>query len=143
DFNENDKWSLFHSFGFDFSVWEMYGALLRGGEVNIVSGERTKDIKLFARLLKEEGITVLNLTPSAFHKLSEEVQESSIDLSHIKHIIFGGEELKFDKLKYWKKILPQTKLINMYGITETTVHVTYKEVIEEDIERNISNIGRP
>jgi len=142
DFDENDKWSLFHSFGFDFSVWEMYGALLRGGEAVVISKEDSQDMSRFARTLKENGITVLNQTPSAFYKLSEEVQDTGMDLSFLKYLIFGGEELRFDKIAYWKSRFPRTRMINMYGITETTVHVTYKEIENEDLQANLSNIGR-
>ncbi len=58
-------------------------------------------------------------------------------------MIFGGEALYPGALREWKKVHPDVRLINMYGITETTVHVTWKEIADEDIDRNVSNIGRP
>jgi len=145
DFNNRDTWTLFHSYCFDFSVWEMYGALLYGGKLVIISKMVSKDPQRYLQILEKQGVTVLNQTPMAFYNLVNEA------LSHwqrekklaLKYVIFGGETLKPIKLKKWKEKYPQVKLINMFGITETTVHVTYKEITEEEIERNISNIGKP
>ena len=143
DFGEKDIWTMFHSFCFDFSVWEMYGALLYGGKLVIVPNLTAKDPKEYLRLLKKEGVTVLNQTPSAFYRLAqEEVNRKGKKLS-IRYVIFGGEALKPILLKTWKEKYPDTKLVNMYGITETTVHVTYKEIGWNEIEKDISNIGKP
>ncbi len=143
DFNQNDVWTMFHSYCFDFSVWEMYGALFYGGRLVIVPESIAQDSKEFLCLLKKENVTVLNQTPSAFYNLSNEEIKINDKEIVIRYIIFGGEELKPRKLKEWKDKYPDSKLINMYGITETTVHVTYKEITEEDIEKGISNIGKP
>src|SRR5690606_25358298 len=66
DFGSEDVWSMFHSYNFDFSVWEMYGALLFGGKLVLVPSSFTKDPVLFSELIDQEGITVLNQTPSSF-----------------------------------------------------------------------------
>ncbi|MCP4727920.1 MAG: amino acid adenylation domain-containing protein, partial [bacterium] len=143
DFNEKDVWTMFHSCCFDFSVWEMYGALLYGGKLIVVPKMVAMDPESYLKLLKEEEATVLNQTPSAFYNLiNEELKHKESDLK-IRYIIFGGEALKPVKLKEWREKYPETKLINMYGITETTVHVTYKEIGDTEIAFNISNIGRP
>ncbi|WP_066503439.1 amino acid adenylation domain-containing protein [Abyssisolibacter fermentans] len=143
DFDENDVWTMFHSYCFDFSVWEMYGALLFGGKLVIVPKETAVNPKEFLELLQSERVTVLNQTPSAFYNLiNEDEKHQRMDLA-IRYIIFGGEALNPNKLINWKNRYPNTKLINMYGITETTVHVTYKEITDEDIRNGISNIGKP
>lgn len=143
DFNDNDIWTMFHSFCFDFSVWEMYGALLYGGKLVIVSKIIAQDTRRFLKLLKKENITILNQVPSTFLNLIyEEIKLEKKELK-IRYVIFGGEALKPIILKQWVKKYPETRLINMYGITETTVHVTFKEITIEDISLNISNIGRP
>ncbi|WP_062060637.1 non-ribosomal peptide synthetase [Aquimarina longa] len=141
DFNEQDVWTLFHSFCFDFSVWEIFGALLFGGRLVIVPKDTTKDVIAYSRLLKEEKVTVLNQTPKSFYVLQDELLE---DVSKIvlRYVIFGGEALNPIQLQQWKAILPDCKLINMYGITETTVHVTYKELTKEDVTRSTSTIGK-
>ncbi|MBD3919136.1 amino acid adenylation domain-containing protein [Paenibacillus sp. PR3] len=143
DFSEADVWTMFHSYCFDFSVWEMYGALLFGGKLVIVSKEAAKDTQQFLELLVRERVTVLNQTPSAFSNLIH--MDSALNHAglSLRYVIFGGEMLKPAMLKPWKAKYPQTKLINMYGITETTVHVTYKEIGEAEINSNTSNIGKP
>jgi amino acid adenylation domain-containing protein len=141
DFNENDVWSLFHSYCFDFSVWEIFGALLFGGKLIIVSDLITKDPFEFIKLIIEEGITVLNQTPSAFINLMNSANKNDVNFK-LRYIIFGGEALYPKNLEKWFYQFPNIKFINMYGITETTVHVTYKEITESDIISNISNIGK-
>ncbi|MDQ0273979.1 non-ribosomal peptide synthetase, partial [Cytobacillus purgationiresistens] len=141
-FSNKDVWTLFHSFSFDFSVWEMYGALLHGGTCIIVPKETAQDPKAFLNLLKTEKVTVLNQTPAAFTHLIEEVREGKeVNLS-LRYIIFGGEALKPAMLLPWKQLYPHTKLINMYGITETTVHVTHKEITLNNMSDNSSYIGK-
>lgn len=142
DFSEHDVWTMYHSHCFDFSVWEMYGALLFGAKLILVDSETTKDTTRFIRLLKEQGVTVLNQTPSAFYNLSNELAEDGYHDFNLRYVIFAGEALKVSRLKAWKTAYPDTKLINMYGITETTVHVTYKEITQEDIAENVNVIGR-
>ncbi|WP_345027411.1 amino acid adenylation domain-containing protein [Flavivirga jejuensis] len=141
DFNEQDVWTMFHSFCFDFSVWEMYGALLYGGKLIVVPEKTTKNPSAFAQLLFEKKVTVLNQTPGAFYLL-QELYLSTYSATDIRYIIFGGEALSPLKLQEWYKIHPQSKLINMYGITETTVHVTFKRIQEAEINSGISNIGK-
>lgn len=143
DFSATDRWTLFHSFCFDFSVWEMYGPLLYGGACYILTKEQAGNTHLFAKLLQDEKITVLNQTPSAFYQLIQESQEQAQSYPNLRYIIFGGEALNPSKVRSWREEHPNTRLINMYGITETTVHVTYKELLEEDLDKAQSNIGRP
>ncbi|WP_438498510.1 non-ribosomal peptide synthetase, partial [Paenibacillus sp. IHBB 3054] len=143
DFNERDVWTLFHSYCFDFSVWEMYGALLYGGKLVVVPLMTARDPEQMVRLLRQERVTVLNQTPSAFCALSErEMEEADAELC-VRAVIFGGEALAPGQLREWRRKYPHTELINMYGITETTVHVTYKKLTEVEITSGISNIGKP
>ncbi|MCP5048565.1 MAG: amino acid adenylation domain-containing protein, partial [bacterium] len=143
DFNDDDVWSLFHSFSFDFSVWEMYGALLYGGRLVIIPPMTARNPGEFLDILKRMKATVLNQTPSAFYRLVEEELKHPDKELNIRYVIFGGEALKPGKLAAWRKKYPAVKLVNMYGITETTVHVTYKEIRQKEIDSGISNIGRP
>ena len=146
EFTQHDVWTIFHSFCFDFSVWEMFGALLYGGRALIVPRTLARDSMKFLEILKKEKVTVLNQTPSAFYNLIDmellETQKESTELS-IRYIIFGGEALTVSRLKEWRKRYSEGKHINMYGITETTVHVTFKEIKDSEIEAGVSNIGKP
>src|SRR5690606_6074334 len=123
-FNEHDVWTLFHSYAFDFSVWEIWGALLHGGRLVIVPYWMSRSPDAFYQLLIDENVTILNQTPSAFSQLISIDQQQAQSLN-LRCIIFGGEALDFMALQQWVKQHPlaQTRLINMYGITETTVHV--------------------
>lgn len=140
DFKEKDVWLLFHSYGFDFSVWEMYGATLFGGKLIVVPSETMKDNGRLIDLIEKEGVTVLNQVPSSFYSLLQ-TDYAQRKLS-VRYLIFGGEELDPRRLTAWIDHFPETKMINMYGITETTVHVTYRELGRKEIERGISDIGR-
>ncbi|MCY9080205.1 non-ribosomal peptide synthetase [Bacillus inaquosorum] len=141
-FGHEDVWTFFHSYCFDFSVWEMFGALLNGSTLVVVSKETARDPHAFRLLLKKERVTVLNQTPTAFYGLMHEDQNHT-DRLNIRYVIFGGEALQPGMLQSWNKKYPHTDLINMYGITETTVHVTFKKLSAADIAKNKSNIGRP
>ncbi|MCY9264016.1 amino acid adenylation domain-containing protein [Bacillus haynesii] len=141
-FGSQDVWTLFHSYCFDFSVWEIFGALLHGGKIVIVPKETARDPHAYRLLLQKEGVTVLNQTPTAFRGLIDE------DLRHpdrlqLRYVIFGGEALQPGMLMKWNEKYPETDLINMYGITEITVHATYKKLTRTDMKHNKSNIGKP
>lgn len=143
DFSDKDIWTMFHSVAFDFSVWEMYGALLYGGKLVLVPEDIAKSPLEFLNLLRKEKVTVLNQTPTFFYNLLDcELKNKDKDLC-VRYIIYGGEALKPNLVKAWKDKYEFTKLINMYGITETTVHVTYKELSNDDMEKCDSNIGKP
>ncbi len=102
-----------------------------------------RDTRRYLQVLKEEKVTILNQTPTAFYNLMGlELKNPKRELN-LRYIIFGGEALAPGRLRDWKSRYPGTKLINMYGITETTVHVTFKEITDIDIETNKSNIGKP
>lgn len=142
EFYDSDIWTMFHSPCFDFSVWEIYGALLYGGKLVIIQQEIARDTEKFLEMLKTEGVTVLNQIPSAFYNLIQEEKNFEENRLNLRYVIFGGEALNPLLLREWKEKYPKTKLINMYGITETTVHVTYKELTDEDVNNNVSNIGK-
>ncbi|NDA90313.1 MAG: amino acid adenylation domain-containing protein, partial [Alphaproteobacteria bacterium] len=144
-FSSKDVWTLFHSYVFDFSVWEIWGALIYGGRLIIPSYEQTRDLHLFYELCKEQQVTILNQTPSAFYQFTNiaVTKDISNKLTTLNYVIFGGEALNISQLKPWFSYYDynQPKLINMYGITETTVHVTYRLIGEQDLGEN-SYIGK-
>lgn len=144
-FGPADVWTLFHSVAFDFSVWELWGALFYGGRLVVVPFGLSRTPDAFRRLLGTEGITVLNQTPSAFKQLIR-ADEAAVDCAplQLRYVIFGGEALDLKSLKSWfdRHGDAHPRLINMYGITETTVHVTYRPIGAADLDAG-SVIGVP
>ncbi|MBA2673703.1 non-ribosomal peptide synthetase, partial [Ramlibacter sp.] len=144
-FDSADVWTLFHSYAFDFSVWEIWGALLHGGRLVVVPHLVTRSPEQFLDLLVQEKVTVLNQTPSAFQQLVQADQGVDAKLA-LKHVIFGGEALNRATLAPWfaKHGDGTPRLVNMYGITETTVHVTW-HVLDRDNDNDTAPgaIGRP
>lgn len=141
DFGPLDVWTLFHSHTFDFSVWEMWGSLANGGRLVIVPYVVSRSPDTFLDFLRRYQVTVLNQTPSAFLEL----QPMSPAGLALRYIIFGGEALDPSAIQPWltQLVAHGTQFINMYGITETTVHVTWHIVGRNDGEGNRSPIGRP
>jgi amino acid adenylation domain-containing protein len=143
-FGEHDVWTLFHSYAFDFSLWELWGALRYGGRVVIVPQWVARSPESFRELLSETGVTVLNQTPSAFRQLIEADAASNSPL-RLRLVICGGETLEPRMLALWfeRHGDASPRLVNMYGITETTVHVTHHPLSRADLARRSSVIGRP
>jgi len=145
-FGSDDVWTMFHSFAFDFSVWEIWGALFHGGRLIIVPQDITRSTADFYRLLEQEKVTVLNQTPTAFTQLAIIGAEQGVPLS-LRYVVFGGEALNLKSLSSWIEQYGDStpQLINMYGITETTVHTSFKRITWENIEQDgeASLIGVP
>ncbi len=148
-FSPDDAWIAAHSFCFDFSVWEMYGALLYGGRLVIAKSEETRDPEALLDLIRKHRATVLNQTPAAFYNLIDaelKQPEHRLD-SHLRYVIFGGDKLNPAYLKPWADLYSpeRIELINMYGITETTVHVSFGPLKRRDIDgaSGVSPIGSP
>ncbi len=144
NFGPSDVWTMFHSYAFDFSVWEMWGALLYGGRLLVVPYWLSRNPEAFYRLVAEAKVTVLNQTPSAFRQFMRVDEERAAQLS-LRVVVFGGEALDLGSLRGWveKHGANEPQLINMYGITETTVHATYRRLSAAEIEQAAGSvIGR-
>ncbi|KQX34533.1 amino acid adenylation domain-containing protein [Variovorax sp. Root434] len=141
-FGPKDVWTMFHSYAFDFSVWEIFGALCTGGKLVVVPFWVSRSPEDVLQLLRSERVTVLNQTPSAFGQLISLPQAYQEPLS-LRVVIFGGEALDPQRLRQWIEHHDDDspQLINMYGITETTVHVTYRRITAADLEGQRSPVG--
>ncbi|MBK8256285.1 MAG: amino acid adenylation domain-containing protein [Polyangiaceae bacterium] len=145
-FGPSDVWTFFHSVAFDFSVWEIWGALMFGGRLVVVPYNVTRSPEDFRRLVGAEKVTILNQTPSAFRQFVDADALVGESLPALREVIFGGEALDLESLRpFWDRHGDkQPRLVNMYGITETTVFVTYRPLSRADLEsRATSNIGIP
>jgi amino acid adenylation domain-containing protein len=144
-FTSSDRWALFHSTAFDFSVWEIWGAIASGAELVVLSYWAVRTPGEYLRVVRDRGVTVLNQTPTAFVGLSAAALRLGCELPALRYVIFGGEKVKPATLRAWagRFGLEKPRLINMYGITETTVHATFHQLTLQDLAGTESVIGRP
>jgi amino acid adenylation domain-containing protein len=145
DFDPEDRWSVSHSFAFDFSVWELWGPLITGASACVADAATVKDQPRFHRWLRDNCITVLSQTPSAFLALDlADAQQEEGSLESLRYVVFGGEALDVNRLRGWRERHKPGKpaLVNMYGITEITVHATFHEITEGDLATGHNTIGR-
>ena len=144
-FGERDVWTLFHSYAFDFSVWELWGALAHGGRLVVVPYLTSRSPADFLALLRRERVTVLNQTPSAFRTLVAADEEAGAGDLALRVVVFGGEAVDLTSVaRWWQRHDPTApQLVNMYGITETTVHVTYQPLRPEESAGRGNPIGVP
>ncbi|MEM7252601.1 MAG: amino acid adenylation domain-containing protein, partial [Pseudomonadota bacterium] len=140
----DDVFSLAHSIAFDFSVWELWGALLFGGRCVVVDHDTVRDPQAFARDIREHGVSILSQTPSAFYELQDALTAQSRPPA-LRRVVFGGEALTTTRLRPWFAHFGDDErcFVNMYGITETTVHVTASTITADDAMQGRDSIGRP
>jgi tyrocidine synthetase-3 len=147
DFTNDDVWVLCHSIHFDFSVWEVFCPLVYGAKLVIPTEECRKDFKQLTALIFKHKVSIINQTPQSFRLLNEFILNYETNLDSLRYVIFGGDKLDATFLKKWCSYYAtdKVKLINMYGITETTVHVSFYKITEEDIYNSFgkSIIGKP
>lgn len=144
DFSGDDRWLLFHSLSFDFSVWEIWGAFSTGAELVVLPHWAARTPEQYLAVIIDRGVTVINQTPTAFLALTEAAVRGGRDVSGLRYVIFGGEKLTAPMLRPWAKAfgLDRPRLVNGYGITETTVFTTFEEITEAYLAQDASIIGR-
>ncbi|SKO28751.1 Probable non-ribosomal peptide synthetase [Mycobacteroides abscessus subsp. abscessus] len=139
-------WTQCHSLAFDYSVWEIWGALLYGGRLLVVPDAVVRSPEELHALLVSEEVSVLSQTPSAFYALqtADALQPEMGQQLKLQTVVFGGEALEPQRLSSWFDSHPGLpRMINMYGITETTVHASFREIDDGDVDSNSSPIGVP
>jgi amino acid adenylation domain-containing protein len=143
-FGPQDVWTWFHSVAFDFSVWEIWGCLLTGGRLVLVPENVRHSPEEFCALMAAQRVTVLNQTPSSFAHVLEAASRRPTRLP-LRLVIFGGEPLDTVSLLRWFDIHPEPAcgMVNMFGITETTVHVTAQKITRELAAIGSKSVGHP
>ncbi|MFO7166335.1 MAG: amino acid adenylation domain-containing protein, partial [Mycolicibacterium hassiacum] len=137
-------WSQWHSYSFDVSVCEIWGALLGGGRLVVVPEDVTRSPDRFRELLARESVTVLSQTPSAFYALQNSDLQCAASELNLDAVLFAGEALEPPRLRTWFERHPDTpRLLNLYGTTETTVHASIRQIVETDTAHTASPVGVP
>ncbi|MEU5027735.1 amino acid adenylation domain-containing protein [Streptomyces milbemycinicus] len=142
-FGPDDVWVLAHSYAFDFSVWEIFGCLVHGGRLVVPDGDELRDPRRMAELVRRHQVTVLNQTPGMFAQLVRVTDTEERRMASLRYVILGGARFAPATLGDWPAGHPGAEVVNMYGITETTVHVTARTITAEDISADRSPIGTP
>ncbi|KXV62466.1 hypothetical protein AD948_00040, partial [Acetobacter senegalensis] len=138
ELGSDDAIPMFHSYAFDVSVWEIFNALVWGGRLVMVPYWTARDATAFHALLRQEHVTLLNQTPSAFIPLMQVDLEAPDKMNSVRGIVFAGEKLELPTLRAWMEArgVAAPRLVNMYGITEITVHATYRVITLDDVNRD-------
>ncbi|WP_017593866.1 non-ribosomal peptide synthetase [Nocardiopsis potens] len=145
-FGPSDVWTMFHEFTFDVSVWEIWGALSTGGRLVTMPKEVTRSPEEFLSLVRETGTTVLSQTPSAFRNLVEaDAAAAEQEEPALRHVLLAGEAVDMAAVGQWFERHGDSRpeVANLYGITETTVHSTYRRLRAADVGASSSPIGVP
>ncbi|MFD3471892.1 amino acid adenylation domain-containing protein [Streptomyces sp. NPDC058682] len=143
-FGDRDVWLNAHSFAFDASVWEFYGALLHGGRLVMPDSATLRDPDALAEVVVRERVTMLTLSPTAFESFRDSTIASEHDMTTLRHLVLCAEALSFASLRSWFEYIGDgpTRTCNMFGITETTVHSTYLPLSRADVRDSRRRIGR-
>src|SRR5262249_57429550 len=128
------------AFSFDASAWEFFWPLVTGGTLVMARPYLEKDGEYMVRTLREKRVTILQLVPSLLRVLVE--QDGFDECTSLRHVYCGGEALPSALCERFFERLPGAKLTNVYGPTETTMHVTTWECRRGETARIVS-IGRP
>ncbi|MFE9558720.1 amino acid adenylation domain-containing protein [Streptomyces sp. NPDC006703] len=141
-FSAEDVWTLFHSYCFDFSVWEMWGALATGATLVLVPAETALSPRATVELLAREHVTVMSVVPSVFRFLTAAVRRMPEAAVVLRRVIFGGEAVDIADIRSWREALePRCEFVNTYGITETTVFVSTRTLLDEELDREEPGAG--
>ncbi|WP_328556881.1 MULTISPECIES: amino acid adenylation domain-containing protein [unclassified Streptomyces] len=142
--DEDDVWTMFHSYSFDFSVWEIWGALLSGATLVIVPHAVAASPQATLDLLARERVTVMNVVPSVFRHLVRAARKGEAVPRSLRYVIFGGESIDVRDVRSWRELLGRdTRFVNTYGLTEATVFVTYRALTDRELDAEAPQEARP
>ncbi|MEL6685089.1 MAG: amino acid adenylation domain-containing protein, partial [Pseudomonadota bacterium] len=132
DFDSRDVWAAFHAYSFDFSVWEIFGALISGGEVVMVPYLTSRDPKAMTKLLRDCGVSIFCQTPTAFHQILPELLKEPAAAYRLRHLFLGAEVIDLSSLDPIWTHFKDLQVHNLYGPTEATVFVTHHTISQSD-----------
>ena len=125
---------------FDASTWEVWGALLNGAKLLIVTQDELLDPVAFGALLDKESASILQLTAGLFHQYAEALASN---FSKLNYLLFGGDKANLTTVAQVFCNSRPRHLVHTYGPTETTTFTTTFEVGQSIAEAHVLPIGRP
>ncbi len=142
----NDSTALLASYAFDLGYTSLWGSLLNGATLHVVSDELRKDADMLASYISENSISWLKLTPSLFYLLvSVSTRDQSRSFPALRLILIGGEAIRYQDVESFRKVNPNTVFVNHYGPTEATIGciVNCEDNGAFDTDERGSIIGKP
>ncbi|AFZ17607.1 non-ribosomal peptide synthetase [Allocoleopsis franciscana] len=131
------------SLNFVDSVWEIFGPLLQGVRIVIVSDQVLKDPQQFVETLADNAVTRLVLVPSLLRVLLDTASDLQKRLPKLKLWVTSGEALSVDLLQKFRQIMSHRTLLNLYGSSEVSADVTCYSISPQDKAPSHVSIGRP
>ena len=139
EFSSKDSWLFYHSYSTDFSIWEIFGCLLNGGNLILLSEDETEDSTSYVRSMNHYGVTIFGQTSSKFY----DFVDADIEVPSLRYVILNGKVRRTAKVREWSKKNRKVNLFKIYGYTETTVFTTFKRLAWDSMDCSLNNIGKP
>jgi amino acid adenylation domain-containing protein len=105
---------------FDISLWQLVAALVVGGRTLIVGQESILDVEKFVDTVERGQVGVFQVVPSYLDAVVAYLAGKPRALPHLHCVSATGEALKAELVRRWFEVMPQVKLVNAYGLTETS-----------------------
>src|SRR5207248_2405024 len=127
---------------FDISLWQLISALLVGGRTLVVEQETILDAERFVDKVIEGRVAVLQVVPSYLEVVLSYLEQHPRELPDLRFVSVTGEALKKELAQRWFAAEPEIKLVNAYGLTETSDDTNH-EVMERVPDRERVPLGAP
>jgi amino acid adenylation domain-containing protein len=127
---------------FDISLWQLISSLLVGGRTLLVEQETILDAKRFLDRIVEGSVAVFQVVPSYLEVLVSYLEQYPRELPALRCVSVTGEALKKELVRRWFAVKPATKLVNAYGLTETSDDTNH-EIMDRVPARKRVPLGRP
>jgi|GEM_PF-1195651 amino acid adenylation domain len=134
DINAKDSSILQSSYAYDLGYTSLWGCLLSGATLHVVSPEQRSDADWMVNYIVDNNLTYLKLTPSVFYLLLQASNLSHFSKSELHYIFLGGEKINVKMLQQFVSLKPDTVFVNHYGPTETTIGTIFHKIPSDSLE---------
>src|SRR5881296_2869210 len=127
---------------FDISLWQLISALLVGGRTLIIEQEMIFDAKRFIEKIVAARVNVVQVVPSYLEVLVSYLGQHPSEFKDLQYVVATGEALKQELVERWFAVQPRIKLVNAYGLTETSDDTNH-EIMDRAPQGERVPLGRP